>query len=528
MLLMVLRKTFATLESEEGLAELLDFIRQKGILYASKNEMRVVKRLKLMAESQGFKNYFDLLILLNAEPQIRSSLFKWLEKGKFYDEEEKSFIPLVQRNKSLINSLDAPKKKRVEKQKNYDQFEWVKLQPSQENDDPELEAEEGLVELLDFLHQKNVEFAFKNKTRIVKRLCLITKRLGFKTYSELLNLLNADPQTLNDVLNWLEQGRVYNEEENSFTPLARRDRILKHSITLKKTRQKLKKKAHKTNFLDIIPAFPDPQDTKNLPSIFNFLTINNINYEAYKEKYFLRRVHSRMMRVEAKTYREYLEILESDPKEINLLVDNLSINVTNFFRDKDLWDKLDQEILPILSSDRSKSIRIWSAGCAIGPEPYSIAILMTDRLKNGNLDNLHIFATDISQEFLDQALSGVYSEYLLEEINPLKIQTYFKPISQELFQISADIRKKVTFKMHDLRKRPPFRNLDLIMCRNVLIYFSREQSEKLFQRFHSALRPKGYMILGKCELVPTTVRHMFNVVDAKTRIYQRKELEYAV
>ncbi|MHA2244619.1 MAG: CheR family methyltransferase [Candidatus Hodarchaeales archaeon] len=525
---MTLGKTVANLESEEGLAELLDFLHQKGISYTSNNEIRVIKRLGLMAEMLGFKSYSDLLILLNTDPQTCSNLFKWLEKGKNYDEEEKSFSPLIQRNKSIIIPLDAPKKKKLEKPKKNDLLDWAKLHSSQENDDTKLESEKGLVELLDFLHQKKVVFTSKNKTRIIKRLKLITKRFSFKTYSELLNVLNTDPQTHNDVLNWLEQGRVYNEEENSFTPLVRRDKILKHSISLKKTREKLKKKAHKTRISDILPVFPDPTDTKNIPSIFNFLTKNNINYEAYKEKYFLRRVNSRMMRVDAKTYREYLEILESDPEEINLLVDNLSINVTHFFRDKDLWAKLDQEILPILSADRSKSIRIWSAGCAIGPEPYSIAILMNDRIKNVNLNNWHIFATDISQEFLNQAQSGVYSKDLLEEINPLEIQTFFNPISKELFQISADIRKKVTFKLQDLRKRPPFRGLDLIMCRNVLIYFSRSQSEALFRRFHSALRPKGYLILGKCELVPTTVRHLFDVVDAKTRIYRRKELEITV
>ena len=464
------------------------------------------------------------MILLNNEPQTRRRLFKWLEKGKIFDREKKSFSPLVQRNKRLIDSLDAPKKKRAEKQKKNDLFDWVKLQPSQENDETKLEAEKGLVELLDFLHQKKVDFASKNKTRIVKRLRLVTNRFGFKTYSELLTLLNTDPQSLNDVLNWLEKGKIYNEKENSFTPLVRREKIRKHSVSLKKTRRKIKKKPRKSRLLDKLPVFPDPTDTKNLPSIFNFLTNNNINYKAYKEKYFLRRLQSRMIRVEAKTYREYLEILESDPKEIDLLVDNLSINVTHFFRDKDLWTKLDQEILPIISADRSKPIRMWSAGCAIGPEPYSIAILMTDLIKNVNLKKLQIFATDLRKEFLKQAQSGVYSKDLLEEINPLKIQTYFKPISQELFQISADIRKKVTFKIHDLRKRPPFHDLDLIMCRNVLIYFSRGQSETLFQRFHSALKPKGYLILGKCELVPITVRHLFDTVDAKTRIYQRKEL----
>lgn len=274
--------------------------------------------------------------------------------------------------------------------------------------------------------------------------------------------------------------------------------------------------------MNFLPLIPDPPDTRNLSSIYDFLSKNDINFGAYKEKYFLRRLHSRMLKVDATTYLEYQEILETDPSEIDLLIDNLSINVTRFFRDKDLWTKLNREILPIVSSDKSKLIRIWSAGCAIGPEPYSIAILMFDGFKNSILDNLQILATDIRQEFLEQAKAGIYSKDLLEEMNPVKIQKYFKPLGSELFQLSVNIRNKVTFKFHDLRKPPPFRNLDLIICRNVLIYFSRTQSEKLFQRFHSALNPKGYLVLGKCELVPIPVRHLFTVIDTKTRIYQRK------
>ncbi len=145
---------------------------------------------------------------------------------------------------------------------------------------------------------------------------------------------------------------------------------------------------------------------------------------------------------------------------------------------------------------------------------------MFDRFKSVSLDRLHILATDLRQEFLEQAQAGVYSYHLLEEINPEKFQKYFKPITQELFQLSKNIRNKVIFKKHDLRKSPPSRNFDLILCRNVLIYFSRSQAEALFHRFHSVLKPNGYLVLGKCELIPIPVRHLFRVVDSKTRIYQ--------
>ncbi|UCG01774.1 MAG: methyltransferase domain-containing protein [Candidatus Heimdallarchaeota archaeon] len=506
---------------EEGLEEILDFLRQTGIKFSTKSETRVIKRLGIMIGMHGFDNYFELLNLLQTDPQTRRNLIKWLERGKVFNEEKKSFIPLVQRDMSKEETLYTPKKGSLKKKRRNGFFIWENIHLNHKNDETWLDSERNQKKILEFLRNKKVRFTSKDETRILKRLKLIAKRIGFKNYSSLLKLLNSDPQTLDAVLNWLEKGRVYKEDENSFSPLVKRDTILQNSVSRKITKKKSKKKPQHTIQLDLIPHIPDPKDQEYLSSIYTFLSKNNINYEAYKEKYFLRRVHSRMMKVDAHTYHEYLNLLETDPRESNLLIDNLSINVTRFFRDKDLWSKLEHTILPKIGVNRSQSIRIWSAGCAVGPEPYSIAILMFDKFKSANLDRLDILATDLRQEFLEQAQAGVYSYDLLEEINPVKLQTYFKPITHELFQLSRNIREKVTFKKHDLRLAPPSRNFDIILCRNVLIYFSRNQAEKLFRRFYSALKPNGYLVLGKCELVPIPVRHLFKIVDSKTRIYKR-------
>lgn len=514
---MTLEKNTVTLESEEGLEEILDFLRRMGIEFTSKGEIRVIKRLKIMMGMHGFENYFELLNLLHTDPQTRKNLIKWLESGKIFDEEENSFIPLVQPDKSQEDSLYTPKKRITRKENENNTFNWENSHFDQESDDVWFESERDRRKLLAFLDRKKVKFTSKDEARILKRLKLIARRIGVKNYSSLLKLLNSDPHTLEAMLSWLEKGKVYNEEENSFSPLVKRDSILQSSVL----RRKARKKTKQTLRLDLVPSIPHPTDKKNLSSIYNFLSNNNINYEAYKEKYFLRRVHSRMMKVDAHTYREFLDILETNPKEIDLLIDNLSINVTHFFRDKDLWATLEHKILPKISVGTPKSTSIWSAGCAVGPEPYSVAILMFDRFKHANLDRLHILATDLRQEFLEQARAGVYSQHLLEKIPPGKLQTYFTPITQELFQLSKNIRDKVSFKKHDLREPPPSRNFDLILCRNVLIYFSRSQVETLFRRFHSVLKPNGYLVLGKCELVPISVRHLFKVIDSKTRIYQR-------
>ena len=505
-----------TLEFEEELIKLLDFIRSFGFAFSPKSETRVIKRLEIMIGMYNLKTYSELLNLLQKDPQSRNNLFKWLERGKIFNEEENIFTPLVQRD-------DVENPNNLNKKLRRNSYNWGNFHTELEFGSNWIESERNCRKILDFLNHKKVKFTSKDESRILNRLKLIAQRIGFKNYSSLLKLLNSDPHTLEAVINWLEKGRVYNEEENSYSPLVKRDNIPYDPPQCLTTR-KAKKRPPKSFDLSLIPSIPDPTDVKNLSLVYNFFSRNKINYEAYKEKYFLRRIHSRMMKVDAKTYKEYLGILESHPEEIELLIDNLSINVTRFFRDKDLWGTLEDKILPKIIS-RSRTTRIWSAGCAVGPEPYSIAILMFDRLKHVNLERLHILATDLSQEFLDQAQAGVFSYELLEEIPPEKIRTYFKPITPELYQLSKYIRQRVIFKKHDLREPPPSRNFDLILCRNVLIYFSRSQAETLFRRFHSTLKPGGFLVLGKCELVPMPVRHLFKVVNSKTRIYQRKSLE---
>ncbi|MFW9902930.1 MAG: CheR family methyltransferase [Candidatus Thorarchaeota archaeon] len=505
---------------EEGLSELLDFLQSSGIEFSPKSECRVIKKLKIMVERHGLEDYFELLNLLQINPQSRKKLIKWLERGKLFNEEENSFTPLVKREKSLGDSSNTPKKKSSRKNI-FNNCENLNLK--QVTDDDWIESEKDYRKILDFLDQKKIKFASKDETRILCRLKLIARKIGFKNYFSLIKLLNSDPHTLEAVIHWLEKGRVYNEEEKSFSPLVKRGTVIQRSVSRKTARKISNTELHKAINLNFVPSIPNPTDIQNLSLIYNFLSRNNVNYETYKEKYFLRRLHSRMMKTDVNTYLEYVNILETDSSEVKLLVDNLSINVTRFFRDKDLWSTLEVELLPKIV-DNSKTARIWSAGCAVGPEPYSIAMLMFNKLKSSNLDRLYILATDLRQEFLEQAQAGVYSHKLLVEINPDKIQTYFKPITPELFQLSNNIREKVIFKKHDLREPPPSRNFDLILCRNVLIYFSRKQAETLFQRFHTALKPNGYLVLGKCELVPIPVRHLFKVVDSRTRVYQRKSV----
>ncbi|MFX0181504.1 MAG: CheR family methyltransferase [Candidatus Hodarchaeota archaeon] len=390
-----------------------------------------------------------------------------------------------------------------------------------------LESEKGLTRLKDFFRQKNIIYNNADEERVLKRLRLTMRKLGLKNYDELLVRFEEDDSFFNDVLNWLEKGEIYDVRDRSFTPLVKRRKTLKDyaCIPQRKPKKKRKRRGEKTSSIppNFDFEFKEPPDPENIKLILNFLSKNDINYEAYKKNYFNRRLLARMKRVEVETYQEYRRYLEKNIKEISLLVNSFSINVTHFFRDKELFFDLEQKILPkIFENNRiTKNTRIWSAGCAIGCEPYSISMIIDNLRKKSFESHVFILGTDLSNDFLKRAKSGLYTSEFFKETDAVRLQTYFKKINKEEYQLSPQIRETVTFKWHDLRTSPPDRDFDLILCRNVLIYFSRSQSETLFKRFHSVLKPNGYLVIGKCELLNQKARDRFETIDPSNRIYRR-------
>ncbi|MHA2075600.1 MAG: CheR family methyltransferase [Candidatus Hodarchaeales archaeon] len=375
---------------------------------------------------------------------------------------------------------------------------------------------EGRTELLKYLKDQRIFFSKKNIERIDKRIQINMKDLGLNSYSDYLELIKKDEVTFNNLIQWLKRGKIYDDQTKSFSPLIKQKRNAIRRVRRTKRKESNLKHIEPTFVLQ----FPDPQDIEYIPKLYTFLASNNINHKAYKEKYFLRRIWSRMMRNNATSYQGYLNVLKKNPGELNELLDTLSINVTRFFRDIDLFKKLDREVLPQICGKKNENIRIWSAGCAVGAEAYSLAIMIA-KIRKNDFSEVKLFATDICQDFLNRAKKGIYSAEYLSELSPSQIAAFFKPIDQGLYQIDSKIRNSVTFKQHDLRTPPPTKELDLILCRNVLIYFSQQESESLFQRFHSALKHDGYLVLGKCELIHASVRHLFTKVDSRTRIYRR-------
>lgn len=212
-----------------------------------------------------------------------------------------------------------------------------------------------------------------------------------------------------------------------------------------------------------------------------------IDLAKYKRTQMERRIRSLMRSQGLTDYREYLLIIKKDAGSLNRFLEHLTINVSEFFRNPPQWEILKETILPeILKRDNPP--KIWSAGCAAGEEPYSLAMLM--RRLAPEINKPLILATDIDEHILIKAGSGVYKERSVANVPSNLIKKYFVQ-KGDSYHIKEEIKKMVIFKEHDLLKDPFHRNFDLILCRNVLIYFTRETRKELYKRFHDALRPQG-------------------------------------
>lgn len=387
---------------------------------------------------------------------------------------------------------------------------------------------------LKFLLSANgIHFTERNEKRILKRITLTAKRKKQKTMNAYINFLKNNDSELKSLVRWLSKGLIYDRGTKMFLPLVEGKTPINNGVVNKKRIEKHGSKTKTTiaseplsidNAIAFQSLFKEPTDLKNLELIFQFLDQKKINYQAYKRNYFKRRLLARVRKSGCDTYNSYLEILQKDSSEIPKLIDNLSINVTHFFRDIEMYDELARNIFPLVSTPNSKKVKIWSAGCASGAEPYSIAMLVHRKYGQTGLNKFTILASDLSNDRLTEARTAVYDpEYVEKEAIDPWVYTYFSKTSNGHYKVLENIKRAITLVQHDLRQPPPTiaKELDIIICRNVLIYFSKEQSESLFNRFLSILKKGGIIILGKCELIPYSIRSSFKVIDAKNRIYQK-------
>ncbi|HEY4030139.1 MAG TPA: CheR family methyltransferase [Caulobacteraceae bacterium] len=248
------------------------------------------------------------------------------------------------------------------------------------------------------------------------------------------------------------------------------------------------------------------------------------DFAGYKEKTFLRRVQRRMQVNHLESMEGYVERLRQDPKEAGALFRDLLINVTNFFRDADAFKVLEEQVVPKLFENRAveETVRVWVPGCATGEEVFSIAILLQERMHGLMVTpRVQIFATDIDEHALAVARAGRYPEALLDSVSEERRKRFFT-YDDGSYLLTKEIRDMCVFSPHSVIRDPPFSRLDLVSCRNLLIYFGPEMQNQVIPTFHYALRPGGYLFLGTSENV-SQFSDIFAAVDKKSRVFRSRE-----
>ena len=247
------------------------------------------------------------------------------------------------------------------------------------------------------------------------------------------------------------------------------------------------------------------------------------DFAGYKPKTFFRRVQRRMHVVQTDDWSAYIEHLKADADEVEALFRDLLINVTNFFRDADAFNALRKIVIPKLFEGRDANdvVRIWTPGCATGEETYSVAILLREHMETLKVvPRVQIFATDIDETALGVARAGRYPEALLHSVSAERIERFFTSEGAS-FTVKKAVRDLCIFSPHNILRDPPFSQLDLVSCRNLLIYFGAKMQEEALPTFHHSLREGGYLFLGLSETIGKFA-NLFEVIDKKHRIFRAK------
>ena len=258
--------------------------------------------------------------------------------------------------------------------------------------------------------------------------------------------------------------------------------------------------------------------------LLEFLKVNRgFDFSGYKLSSLVRRVQKRMQQVGVASYSEYVDYLEVHPDEFVPLFNTILINVTAFFRDPEAWRALAERILPrVLEAKRpEEAVRCWSAGCASGEEAYTLAMLLVEALGEHDFrQRVKIYATDVDDETLTQARQGSYAAAAVASVPEELLARYFEQSDRERYVFRPDLRRSLIFGRHDLVQDAAISRLDLLVCRNTLMYFNSETQAKILARFHFALNRQAYLFLGKAE---TLLSHgdSFRPEDLKSRIFQR-------
>jgi two-component system CheB/CheR fusion protein len=276
-----------------------------------------------------------------------------------------------------------------------------------------------------------------------------------------------------------------------------------------------------TSGLNSIVALRAAQDWRDILSVLRVKT--GQDFSNYKPATLRRRVERRLNVRGLTTLADYVRLLREDPQEPAALMKELLISVTNFFRDAEAFAALEARVVPAIFGGKrgADQVRVWSAGCATGEEAYSLAMLLAEHSSTlVESPSIQVFATDLDEAAVAHAREGIYTEADLVDVSPERLQRFFQREAGG-YRVRRELREMVLFAHHNVIRDPPFSHLDLIACRNVLIYLNRHIQERLIETFHFALRPGGYLFLGTSETADGEV-DLFTQLDKNAHIYESR------
>ena len=270
---------------------------------------------------------------------------------------------------------------------------------------------------------------------------------------------------------------------------------------------------------------PGGGEADELRSLLDYLKRNRgFDFGGYKRTSLERRIRSRMDAVGAETYGAYEDYLEVHPDEFTDLFNTILINVTGFFRDPPAWDFVAKDVIPKLLGDlpAEQPIRVWSAGCASGEEAYTVAMLLAEALgEDAFRRRVKIYATDIDEDALTAGRAASYDAKAVESVPPELLDRYFEP-SNGRYIFRKDLRRAVIFGRNDLVKDAPISRVDLLACRNTLMYMNADTQRNVLNRLHFALAPRGALFLGNAEML-LSHGDRFTPMDLKHRVFRKTE-----
>lgn len=280
----------------------------------------------------------------------------------------------------------------------------------------------------------------------------------------------------------------------------------------------------------VVAASGDPGSSKGLSEILSLIRIRTgVDFNQFKRATIMRRILRRLVLHKLPDHESYARLLKEDPREMDMLFEDLLINVTSFFREGRFHEVLKERILPKLagSEELGRMLRIWVAGCSSGEEAVSIAITVLEYFRaTGRAPRVQIFATDLDPKMVEKARTGIYGTAAMESVSPVNMSRYFTKLGNG-YQVVKAIREICVFAQHDLLKDPPFSRMDLISCQNVLIYLNNAAQRKVLHNFHYALLPEGFLCLGRSESV-NAAGDLFSPGDKEDKVFNKRMVKATV